>query len=266
MSSSAIGVFDSGLGGLTVLKELRAAMPNESFVYLGDVARLPYGTKSSAVVTRYAKSCARFFDPHETKLMVVACNTATAMALPALKTAEKSEVFGVIAPGVRAARQVTRKKKVLVLATPSTVRSGAYLQEFKLQDPSISVQQLACPLLVPLAEEGWFNHSATAEVIRHYLSSLRTWDFDTVLLGCTHYPLLQDSFRKVFPEEIAVVHGGQELGKEIRDYLMASGLRNPLSVPGTLRFCATDEIPASLPIVSSLFGADIPFETVDISV
>ncbi|NBT59397.1 glutamate racemase, partial [bacterium] len=172
---SPIGVFDSGLGGLSVLKELALAMPHEEFVYLGDIARLPYGTKSRSVVSKYSISCANFLVRQGVKALVVACNTASALALDSLQKTLQIPVIGVIEPGVKAAIRLSKEsqqERVLVLATEGTVKSEAYLREFKNQGFQGKVEQLPCPLLVPLAEEGWFDHSVTREVIQLYLSSL----------------------------------------------------------------------------------------------
>jgi glutamate racemase len=259
-----IGVFDSGLGGLSVLKELRIALPDEDFLYLGDVARLPYGSKSSSVVVQYARRCLEFLLSKPVKAVVIACNTATAMALEPLRQECTIDLLGVIEPGVRAGLAATRSGRVLVLATEATVKSQAYLREFERKSPGISVEQIACPLLVPLAEEGWFDHPITREVISTYLARAAEREYDVVLLGCTHYPLLEKSFRAVVSEGVTLVHGGRSLAEQVRECLAARGLLRPSSSPGHLELFATDHIPKSLPLLSGLFGGSAQFELVDL--
>lgn len=259
-----IGVFDSGLGGLTVLKSLRNALPDESFVYLGDVARLPYGTKSREVVSRYALRCVEHLYRHEVKTVVVACNTATASALDHLGEVSPVPVFGVIAPGTRSAIEKSRTKKILVAATAATVKSEAYAKAFRSFDPRTHVKQLACPLLVPLAEEGWFDHEVTKTVIRSYVESVGDFSFDTILLGCTHYPLLAKSFAAVLGAGVNVVHGGPSLAEDLKAYLEATGLAAEPSNESRHRFLATDAVPAGSPILRELFGDNSQFEIVDL--
>jgi len=267
-----IGVFDSGLGGLSVLKELTRAMPEEDFIYLGDIARLPYGTKSKEVVTKYSISCANFLVSQKVKALVVACNTASALALDTLKSRLSIPVVGVIEPGVKAAMASSAEKPVLVLATEGTVRSEAYLKEFQRLGYLGSVKQLACPLLVPLAEEGWFDHPLTQAIIETYLSS-DSHPFGgsfrgTLLLGCTHYPLLESSFENVLGDKVSIVHGAKILAEELKIQLAKN-----LSMPhpdqsqkklGVIRFFSTDQIRASLPILKALFQTEVSFSVVDL--
>ncbi|NBX75314.1 MAG: glutamate racemase [Proteobacteria bacterium] len=266
-SQSPIGVFDSGLGGLSVLKELALAMPEENFIYLGDIARLPYGTKSRSVVSKYSLSCANLLVQQGVKALVVACNTASALALPELQKTLTIPVMGVIKPGVKAAlrlRSETQENQILVLATEGTVKSEAYLKEFKLQGFQDSINQLPCPLLVPLAEEGWFDHSITQEVIETYLSPLGNPHRGILLLGCTHYPLLEKSFRKVLGEKALITHGAQVLSQELKDLLAKGNLLNNSRKPRSLTFYSTDQIRTSLPILNALFDTEISFSVVDL--
>ncbi|MBI4403678.1 MAG: glutamate racemase [Deltaproteobacteria bacterium] len=259
-----IGVFDSGIGGLTVLKDLAARLPNENFIYLGDVARLPYGTKSAHVVIRYAQTCVQFLVNRRVKYVVIACNTATAMAISEVSHMVSVAVTGVIEPGVKAALSATKNGRVLVLATQSTVKSEAYLREFERHGYGTHVEQIACPLLVPLAEEGWFNHETTAHVIQSYLSKVQYKEFDTVLLGCTHYPLLEESFRRVLPQSIALVHGGPHLAQTVAQKLTEERLQNSSDSHFSHRFFSTDTISSSLPIIRALFDHPVDFELVDL--
>jgi glutamate racemase len=257
-SQSPIGVFDSGLGGLSVLKELALAMPEENFIYLGDIARLPYGTKSQSVVSKYSLSCANFLIEQGVKALVVACNTATAMALPKLKETLPIPVLGVIEPGVKAALAQTTKS-VLVLATEGTVKSEAYLKEFQSQGFQGRVDQLACPLLVPLAEEGWFEHPITEAILKTYFSNVSLDQYETILLGCTHYPLLEKSIRKVIGNKIQIAQGAKILVQELDALLSQEKLLQSPSHSGTITFHSTDQIKTSLPILQALFPAHSSF-------
>jgi glutamate racemase len=245
-----IGVFDSGLGGLTVLRSLRARLPYENFVYLGDVARLPYGTKSQAVIREYASQCIRFLLQRQVKAIVIACNTASALARESLQPEVGVPLFGVVESGVAAGVAVAKsQRRLLVLATESTVRSEAYLKRFAQVDPSLGVEQLACPLLVPLAEEGWFDHEVTQKVIQQYLLPIDLTAFDGMVLGCTHFPLLEPSFRHVLPASLALVHGAPVLAEELAQFLAGSRLLNPQTEKGQLHLLTTDRISHRLPLL-----------------
>ncbi|MFL5291385.1 MAG: glutamate racemase, partial [Myxococcales bacterium] len=199
-----IGVFDSGVGGLTVLRALLARLPNESTIYLGDTARVPYGTRSREVVTRYALLCARHLAAQGIKLLVVACNTVSADSLPALAEALPIPVVGVIEAGARAAAARTRGGGIAVLGTPATVASGAYQAALARVAPLAHVTARACPLFVPLAEEGWVEGDVPRLVAQRYIGDLRRSGADTVLLGCTHYPLLAPIIRDIVGPDVAV--------------------------------------------------------------
>lgn len=231
---------------------------------MGDVARLPYGTKSPLVVQKYAQGCFGFLTRHEVKLAVVACNTATAVALGNLRENAKIPVLGVIESGVKAGVLASRNQKVLVLATESTVRSKAYPKEFARQAHEVSVEQVSCPLLVPLAEAGWFEHPITQEILKTYLSEAKDPDFDTVVLGCTHYPLLEASLRSLVGEERSLVHSGDALAEEVFQQLQHSQKLNPSSQQGNIKFYATDHVSRELPILGALFGEKIEFHLVDL--
>jgi glutamate racemase len=201
-STGPIGVFDSGVGGLTVVRALRRALPGESITYLGDTARLPYGGKSPRTVERYALGCQRFLLDRSVGLVVVACNTVSATALPALAAASPVPVIGAVEPGARAAVAGTRNHRIGVIGTLATVRSGAYPRAIAALAPQAKVSSLACPLLVPLAEEGWVDGEVATLVARRYLSELLAMDpeLDTLVLGCTHYPLLEATLTRVATE------------------------------------------------------------------
>jgi glutamate racemase len=208
MTRSVIGVFDSGVGGLTVFREIARVLPNESLIYLGDSARVPYGTKSPETVIRYSLQAAQHLIERGISLLVVACNTATAAALPALQERLSIPVIGVIEPGAQAAVAATRGR-VGVLATEGTVKSHAYTKAIHALNPDIEVVEVAAPLFVPLAEEGWANTHVAREVAEIYLESLIDAGIDTLVLGCTHYPILRATIESVAGEGITIVDSAQ---------------------------------------------------------
>jgi glutamate racemase len=201
----AIGVFDSGIGGLTVLKELATALPAEDFIYLGDTARLPYGTKSSEVILRYSRENTEFLLAKGIKLLVVACNTSSAVALATIARDTIVPVIGVIEPGARAAAAASRNGRIGVIGTEATIASGAYTRALQQIRPGIEIYTRACPLLVPLVEEGWTENEIAERTVVHYLESLKASGIDTLLLGCTHYPLLSDLFTRVLGPAVRIV-------------------------------------------------------------
>lgn len=222
-----IGIFDSGVGGLTVYRALHEHLPNERFVYLGDTARVPYGTKSLATVERYAVENARFLAAHGIKMLVVACNTASALALPAIRSALQVDVVGVIGPGARAAvakRQAGRlRTQVGVIATESTVQSGAYTAAIKKADPEAEVIERACPMFVPLAEEGWADNEVTRTIAETYLADLRS-QVDTLVLGCTHYPILREVIQQTVGEGVTLIDSGEATAWEVKALLQEKDL------------------------------------------
>lgn len=215
VADSPIGVFDSGIGGLTVVKELIARLSRESIVYLGDTARVPYGTKSSRTVIRYSLSNARFLVPRGVKVIVVACNTASAVALPALREAYDIPVVGVIDPGATRAAGLTRSGRVGVIGTPSTIRSGAYQEALLALDPSLEVHALACPLFVALADEGLSESGIARMAARMYLEPMAEKDIDVLILGCTHYPLLKPVIAEVMGPRVTLVDSAEATAEHI---------------------------------------------------
>jgi glutamate racemase len=227
-SHSPIGVFDSGVGGLTVLKALMERLPHESTLYLGDTARVPYGTKSGEVVTRYSLKNAAFLMERGLKLLVVACNTASAVALPALEAALPVPVVGVIAPGARAALRRTRGGAIGIIGTPGTIRSGAYQRELAAAGPGgLRVRARACPLFVPLAEEGWVTGEVPRLVAREYLSDFTREGVDTLVLGCTHYPLLKEVIAEAVGPGVALVDSAEATADAVAQLLEQKGLLAP---------------------------------------
>ena len=219
-----IGIFDSGVGGLTVYKALHERLPNERFVYLGDTARVPYGTKSLATVERYAVENAKFLEAHGIKMLVVACNTASALALPAIRRAVNVEVVGVIEPGARAAIREAPSQRIGVIATEATVQSHAYRQAISAIDRSAEVIEQACPLFVSLAEEGWSDTPVAREVAVQYLSNLRAETLGALVLGCTHYPILRKVIAEVVGEGVVLIDSGQATAAEVKTFLKQSEL------------------------------------------
>ena len=236
--SRPIGVFDSGLGGLTVLAELVRALPNERFIYFGDTARVPYGAKSARIVQRYSDEVSRFLLGHDIKLLVIACNTATAHAESLLRKELSIPVLGVIQPGVDALLAGTQNRRVGVLATRSTIKSGAYERRILEREPSARVYNKACALFVPLVEEGWIDKRVTGLVMQEYLSELVREEVDTVVLGCTHYPLLKKSIREQFPD-LQLIDSSEETARATSRLLEESGIRSQTPAGG-VRIFLTD--------------------------
>jgi glutamate racemase len=215
-----IGIFDSGVGGLTVQRAILDALPGHDTFYLGDTARVPYGSKSAETVTQYSLRMARFLVRQEIDLLVVACNTASAVALPALRAEVQVPVLGVVEPGARAAARVTRTGRVAVIGTQGTVASGAYQEAIRRERPGASVLAVACPLFVPLAEEGWVDPSdeIVRGVVRRYLAPVKAAGVDTLVLGCTHYPLLEAAIAAELPG-VALVDSARAIALEVRERL-----------------------------------------------
>ena len=223
-----IGVFDSGIGGLTVVKELKKQLPCENIIYLGDTARVPYGTKSKTTVIRFSIENILFLLKHNVKLIVVACNTASSLALKAVKKHFKIPIIGVISPGVKEAVYATKNRRVGIIGTPATIKSRAYELEIKKINPRIKVISYATPLFVPLVEEGWLSESATLEIAKKYLRVFKKQDIDTLILGCTHYPLLKSTIRKIIGKDIVLVDSAKQVTREVKDILTNQGaLNNP---------------------------------------
>ncbi len=264
-----IGVFDSGVGGLTVLRALRERLPHESFLYLGDTARLPYGTKSPGSVTRYALQCTRLLVERGVKMLVVACNTASAVALDALtESYPEIPVVGVVRPGARAGCSVSRRGRIAVLATESTVRGGAYQEAIRDLCPRASIVAQACPLFVALAEEGWTEGPVAEAVAREYLAPLFAAcgddPPDTLVLGCTHFPLLAGAVARVVGPDVAIIDSAATTAVEVAERLAVTGLGAPDDAPGSVRFFATDD-PERFARVGALFLGH-PVSREDVSV
>lgn len=238
--SLPIGIFDSGVGGLTVYRALHDRLPNERFVYLGDTARVPYGTKSLATVERYAVENSEFLASLGIKVLVVACNTASALALPKIRERIGLDVVGVIGPGGRKAVEVTRdlsKPKIGVIATEATIASSAYYEAIRRASDSAEVLQLGCPLFVPLAEEGWTSEPETFSIASKYLKPMNEFAPDALVLGCTHYPILRDVIQQTVGENVRLIDSGAATAEEVEKLLIAKDLANPTLIEGERRLC-----------------------------
>lgn len=219
LRKAPVGVFDSGVGGLTVAREIMRQLPDEDIVYFGDTARLPYGSKSRESILHFSRQNIRFLQTKGVKAIVIACNTATAQALEEVQKEFDTPIIGVIVPGARAAVQETRNKKIGVIGTEGTIRSGMYTRIIRKMDPEIEVVGKACPLFVPLVEEGFARHSITEEVIDIYLKELRESDVDTMILGCTHYPLLRSAVMKYMGAGVQIVNPAYEAAMDLKQLL-----------------------------------------------
>lgn len=223
---AAIGVFDSGIGGLTVVREIMRQLPNERIIYFGDTARVPYGSKSKETITRYSRQICRFLMTKEVKTIVVACNTASAYALDELEKEIDLPMIGVVKPGAKVAAEATRNGKIGVIATQATIGSKSYSQYIKQINPNAAVLGKACPLFVPLVEEGLLEDPVTDEIAMRYLSELIGEEIDTLILGCTHYPLIKKTIGRIMGETVTLVNPAYETARELKEQLAGRNLLN----------------------------------------
>ena len=254
-----IGVFDSGIGGLTVLREIWDLLPDEGTVYFGDNGRTPYGTKSKSTVIKYSLQNMRFLEDQDVKMIVIACNTASAHAYKALKEKSSVPVIEVVTPGARAAAKATKNGKIGIIATKGSVNSGVYKDAVaSFAAPGTEIYQQACPLFVSLAEEGWWDNDITAAVCREYLTPLKEAGIDTLVLGCTHYPLLSSAISKFMGPEVTLINAGKAVAEVVRDTLASEGLAgtNPLRA-----FYTSDEPKLFEDVASPFLGRGLPAGT-----
>jgi glutamate racemase len=261
-------VFDSGIGGLTVVRALREALPAEDILYLGDTARVPYGTRSADTVVRYARQCARMLAERGLKALVVACNTASAVAIDVLRVDFDLPVLGVIEPSARAAARTSRTGRVGVIGTEGTIRSGAYVRAIQSASTRCEVFSRTAPLLVPLVEEGWLDGDVPRLAVERYLAPLCESDIDTLVLGCTHYPVLTPMIATVLgalsPRPVTVVSSATAVAGELRDLLASRSLLHE-GDGGTARFLATDRPQQFARVGATVFGIEVPsVELVDL--
>ena len=254
MAKQPIGIFDSGLGGLTILKALRKQLPHEDFIYFGDTANVPYGSKSKQTVTRFSVAIARFLEEQHVKLIVVACNTASALALNELRRQCHVPVLGVIEPGAQAATCVTKNRRIAILGTEATVRSNAYAKAVLKRAPGVAIVQQACPLFVPLVEENWTNSPAAKLIAETYLAPVKRNRADTVILGCTHYPILKPMLSKLLGKNVNLVDPAQTTAKAVKAFL---GNAPANHAKGKLTVYASDDPARFKRLASRLLGTPI---------
>lgn len=239
---SPIGIFDSGIGGLTVLKQVQKDVPAENIIYFGDTAHLPYGTKSKETITRFSIDNVRFLKSFDVKLVIVACNTASSLSLDAMRENFDMPIIGVIEPGSRRAIQKTKNGRVGIIGTKATVGSGSYEACLKRLDPKVRVYSEACPLFVPFVEEGWLDGEIVTKVAKTYLEGLRSFKIDTLILGCTHYPLLSKVIQKIMGDKVTLVNSAEETAHEAKKLLAQTKLScTKKKKNSSTRFYVSDE-------------------------
>jgi glutamate racemase len=238
--TSPIGIFDSGIGGLTVAKRIISMLPNENIIYFGDTARVPYGTKSNDTVIEYSLQDAQFLINRNVKLIIVACNTASSVAISKLKEKFDIPIIGMIEPGAHLAINSTKNGKVGVIGTNSTISNKAYSNELKRLNENLEIIEKPCPLFVPVAEEGWLDHAATKLIAEEYLQDLVDFGVDTVILGCTHYPLLSEVIQNVMGNDVTLIDSGYAASLNVETYLNGRGVRNDSNQLGTHHFYVSD--------------------------
>ncbi len=239
MNNSPIGIFDSGIGGLTVTKEIVNKLPNESIIYIGDTARVPYGTRSKEIITKFAKQLTKFLLKRKVKFLVIACNTISSVALDEIKKISPVPVIGVIIPAAKKATTVTKNKKIGVIGTQGTISSNAYEEEIKKIDPSIKIVSNACPLFVPLAEEGLGDHPAAKLLAKDYLEEIVSTGVDTLILGCTHYPLLLETISNIVGPKVNIIDSAIPTAQQLQINLETNNLLSDKK-KSTLEFYVTD--------------------------
>jgi len=249
-----IGVFDSGLGGLTVVHAIYQRLPVESTIYFGDTARVPYGPKSPETVRRYSLEILHWLLAQNVKAVVIACNTSTAHALDALRAESPVPVIGVIEPGARAAVRAAAGRGIGVIGTAGTVASGAYVRAINALAPDTQVVQRACPLFVPLVEEGWFDHRATELIAEEYLAPVRDAGVGALVLGCTHYPLLAPMLQRVMGPKVTLIDSAAETARALADALTEKGIEAPAGAKPKHRFAVSDDAPRFLAVGGRFLG------------
>jgi len=235
-----IGVFDSGIGGLTVVKRLGATLPNENIIYFGDTARVPYGSKSNSTVIEYSIQNTNFLLSKDVKAIIVACNTASSVAIPELKNRFDLPIIGMIEPGASMSLKFSSNKRIGVIGTRATISNKAYSTEIKKMEPAANIYEKPCPLFVPFAEEGWLTHKATYEVAKEYLKELRKLEIDTLVLGCTHYPVLADVIQKIMGNNVKLIDSGVASAEVIKNMLQKHNLLSDSDERGVQEFYVSD--------------------------
>ena len=225
LNNNPIGVFDSGLGGLTVLKALKEKLPNESFIYFGDTAHVPYGTKSAKSIIQYSEKITTFLIKHHVKTVVIACNTASSVAAQYLRNKFDIPIFDVVSPCVDSAVKISKNKNIGVIGTQSTISSNSYTNAFKKRNSALNIYEKACPLFVPLIEEGWENNQISIDITMEYLKGFRSHKIDTLVLGCTHYPIMKKTIQSVIGQDIHLISSGDAVANTIHQNLQKHHLK-----------------------------------------
>ncbi len=265
LNRAPIGIFDSGVGGLTVVKEIMNQIPGETIIYFGDTARLPYGSKSKETITTYTRQIIRFLMQKGVKAIVIACNTASAFALETVKDEVDIPVIGVVKPGAAVAAQTTKNGRIGVIGTEGTIRSGIYTKFLNHMNPQVKIFGKACPLFVPLVEEGLVDDPITLEISRRYIGDLLKEDIDTLVLGCTHYPLLRKTIRKIVGDEIELVNPAYETAKTLSNVLTEQGLRNDDILKTDHIFYVSDGAEKFRSFANTILPCDV-IETKDVNI
>lgn len=265
MDNRPIGVFDSGFGGLTVLKEIMSMMPGESIVYFGDNGRAPYGTKSKETVQKYTFQDIRFLLNQDIKMIVIACNTASACSIKQVKNTFEIPIIEVIEPGASTAVRESSRKRIGVIGTNATINSGVYENAIHNIDNAVEVFAQACPLFVPLAEAGWWENDIAERIAREYLIPLKEYDIDTLVMGCTHYPLLYNTINKVLGPDVKLVSSAQEVAKVVKNVITSNDIGRDPEISPVYRYYTSDSVELFESLGSSILGKDIiAVEKVDI--
>lgn len=257
MNNKYIGVFDSGLGGLTAVKELMKVLPEESIIYFGDTGRVPYGTRSNETIIKYVRSDINFLKSFDIKMIIVACGTASSVALPILEKELDIPVLGVVSPTVQAAVNATKNKKIAVLGTSGTINSGKYEQEIKSICSDITVFNKACPLFVPLVENGFTDNKIAELVCKEYLDDVLKEGVDTIILGCTHYPILENTISKIVGESITLINSGAETAKYTKKYLSQNNMLSDKPLENQYRYYVSDSIENFSNVADVFLGKNI---------
>ena len=240
LPESPIGIFDSGLGGLTVLKSLEKILPRETYIYFGDTAHVPYGSKSVDAVIHYSRNIMDFFLTHNTKAVVIACNTASAVAYPELSSHYDIPLFDVVIPSVMHSNHISKTRKIGIIGTRSTIFSGAYKRSFADLKSNCAVMEISCPLFVPLIEEGWAHTAVAVEVARTYLHAFKETEIDTLILGCTHYSIMANTIHGAIENSVQLVYSGETVGNKLLSYLEKNNLKNLSTDNGKTLFYVSD--------------------------
>lgn len=263
-NNAPIGVFDSGIGGLTVAREIMRQIPNETIIYFGDTARVPYGSKSKKTIITYSRQIVRFLQTYGVKAIVIACNTASAFALETIEKEITIPVIGVVKPGAKAAAEITRNGNIGIIATEGTINSRIYNTYLSETDPHVRVYGKACPLFVPLVEEGWLEDPITIEVANRYMNELFTYDIDTLVLGCTHYPLIRHIIGSVAGDKVSLVNPAYETARSLREVLKSNGLESS-GPAGEHKFFVSDGADKFKKFANTILPCEV-VETEDINI